>query len=84
MLRPPNPLVRFAEYLARVRQICWGAVGQAAIALRPHELRRIELGRVAGKVFHLRMLPQKGRDLPAAVDGALIPHEHDGTADLAE
>jgi hypothetical protein len=30
------------------------------------------------------MLPEKGRDLPAAMDSALIPQEDDGAADVPE
>lgn len=82
----PNPPVRLAEHPVELRQTGWGTVGQRSVALRPHELRRVEFGGITWEVFyaHPWMLSEKGLDLPASMNRALIPQQDDRAADLSE
>src|SRR5262245_36805258 len=51
------------------------AVGQVGIGLAPNELGRIEFGRIAWKLLHLKtgMVGQKSLNGPVAMDWRTIP-----------
>lgn len=62
------------------------AVGQISVGLAPNELGGIELGRVAGKLFHLQpgMISQKGPDGRVAMDRCPIPERDNRPSDLGQ
>jgi len=85
-LGSPHASIRAVKHLTEFVHIVGCAVGQIAAPSRPHKLGGIEFGRVRGKVLDLDagMLPEKRRDLTAAMDRPPIPEDHDGTAEMAE
>ncbi len=61
-------------------------VGQFALGLRPDELIRIELRRVAGKAvhFHAGMSSEKGPHVPTPMNLSTIPQQDEWSPQMAE
>lgn len=84
--RTPKAADRRVQSLPEIGQIIRRTVGERLVSLSPDVLRRIEFGCVRREVMDVeaRVVREEGPNLAAAVDGAAIPEQVHGAAQVPE
>lgn len=86
MLRAPKAADRGVQSLPEIGQIIGRTVGKCLVSLGPDVLRWVEFWCVGWEVMDMqaRVVRDEVLNLPAAVDGAAIPEQLYGTAQVPE
>ncbi len=86
MLRAPKAADGGVQSLPEIGQIIRRAVGERLVGLGPDILRGIEFGRVRREVMDVqaRVTREEGLNLSTPVDGAAIPEQIHGAAQMPE
>lgn len=82
----PHSLDSLAESTRKLDTIFGGAIGQSVFGFGPHKLIGIEFWGIGGKSMHMEALALANElfDDEASVNGAAIPEQHNGSAQVAQ